>query len=119
MAAEVIRDELDAGSAGTVGDAAMPADGDGRPPTDEVAVLLAAFHHAAGEDRAELSALLLRYREALEDAGLRPPGSGREDDGVLALADFRRYRKIAEVSYRLLDTADELRLLLAETRTIT
>jgi hypothetical protein len=53
--------------------------------------ILSSLSQAHRQELAHARALLLRYREALEDAGLKPP----TEDGAEALARFRHAFQIA------------------------
>ena len=69
MAAELIRDGLDASPADTVGIAATLADGNGRPST------YAALIQEHRAEIARLSMELAAYRALLEHHGITPPSA--------------------------------------------
>lgn len=92
----MIRDEFDADSSDGVGEAAMPVDGIGRPPTSTEYEAMVRAHRA---EVARLSMTIVRYRDLLEQYGIEVPDNGGRD--MLEL--WRECSRVVEAAHALVE----------------
>lgn len=108
VAAELLPDEFPTGSrVEDLGDAAMPAGGNGHTPTP-----LEWVQHEYRLELARRDATILRYRALLEEHGITPP----DDEGKDSLEMWRGCRGVIETAFAFVSEVEAFREMLGTSK---